>query len=187
MKYLIVGLGNIGDEYKNTRHNIGFKILDALEEVSNVSFTTERYASIASAKYKGRTLNLIKPTTFMNLSGKAVNYWLQKYKVDIKNLLVITDDISLDFGTLRLREKGSDGGHNGMKDIEAVLGHNQYARLRFGVGNDFMKGRQADYVLDNWSSEENNNLDERIEQCIKIIQEFSTIGIAKTMSDFNGK
>ena len=123
----------------------------------------------------------------MNLSGKAVHYWLQKHKVDIKNLLVVTDDISLDFGTLRLREKGSDGGHNGMKDIEAVLGNNQYARLRFGVGNDFAKGRQTDYVLDNWSSEESNNLDKKIEQCIKIIQAFSTIGITKTMSDFNGK
>jgi len=187
MKYLIVGLGNPGDEYKDTRHNIGFKILDSLKEAFNVSFTTERYASIASVKHKGRILNLIKPTTFMNLSGKAVNYWLQKHKVDIKNLLVVTDDISLDFGTLRLREKGSDGGHNGMKNIEAVLGHNQYARLRFGVGNDFTKGQQADYVLDNWSSQENNNLDERIEQCIKIIQAFSTIGITKTMSDFNGK
>ena len=187
MKYLIVGLGNPGDEYKNTRHNIGFKILDALKEASNISFVTEKYASIASVKYKGRILILIKPTTFMNLSGKAVNYWLQKHKVDIKNLLVVTDDISLDFGTLRLREKGSDGGHNGMKDIEAVLGNNQYARLRFGVGNDFAKGRQADYVLDNWSSEENNNLDERVEQCIKIIQAFSTIGITKTMADFNGK
>jgi PTH1 family peptidyl-tRNA hydrolase len=187
MKYLIVGLGNPGDEYKDTRHNIGFKILDSLKEAFNVSFTTERYASIASVKHKGRILNLIKPTTFMNLSGKAVNYWLQKHKVDIKNLLVVTDDISLDFGALRLREKGSDGGHNGMKNIEAVLGHNQYARLRFGIGNDFLKGRQADYVLDNWSSQENNNLDERIEQCIKIIQAFSTIGIAKTMSDFNGK
>ena len=187
MKYLIVGLGDPGDEYKDTRHNIGFKILDSLKEAFNVSFTTERYASIASVKHKGRILNLIKPTTFMNLSGKAVNYWLQKHKVDIKNLLVVTDDISLDFGALRLREKGSDGGHNGMKNIEAVLGHNQYARLRFGIGNDFLKGRQADYVLDNWSSQENNNLDERIEQCIKIIQAFSTIGIAKTMSDFNGK
>ena len=187
MKYLIVGLGNPGDEYKNTRHNIGFKILDALKEAYNISFTTEKYASIASVKYKGRTLILIKPTTFMNLSGKAVNYWLQKHKIDIKNLLVVTDDISLDFGTLRLREKGSDGGHNGMKDIEDILGNNQYARLRFGVGNDFAKGQQVDYVLDNWSSEESNNLDKRIEQCIKIIQAFSTIGITKTMSDFNGK
>jgi len=187
MKYLIVGLGNPGEEYKNTRHNIGFKVLDALSEASNSFFTTEKYASISLAKFKGRTLYLVKPITFMNLSGKAVNYWLQKHKVNVQNLLVITDDTALEFGTLRLREKGSDGGHNGMKDIEAVLGHNQYARLRFGVGNDFMKGRQADYVLDNWSSEENNNLDARIEQCIKIIQAFSTIGITKTMSDFNGK
>lgn len=187
MKYLIVGLGNPGDEYKNTRHNIGFKILDGLKETSNISFTTEKYASITSVKYKGRTLNLIKPTTFMNLSGKAVNYWLQKHKVDIKNLLVVTDDSSLDFGVLRLREKGSDGGHNGMKDIEAILGHNQYARLRFGVGNNFPKGRQADYVLDNWNMDEQSKIEERIEQSVKIIQAFCTIGIAKTMSNFNGK
>ena len=187
MKYLIVGLGNPGDEYKNTRHNIGFKILDALKEASNISFVTEKYASIASVKYKGRTLNLVKPTTFMNLSGKAVNYWLQKHKVEITNLLVVTDDISLDFGTFRLREKGSDGGHNGMKDIEDVLGHNQYARLRFGVGNNFPKGRQADYVLSDWNIDEQIKIEERIEQSVKIIQAFCTIGIAKTMSNFNGK
>lgn len=187
MKYLIVGLGNPGDEYENTRHNIGFKILDALKEASDISFTTEKYASITSVKHKGRTLNLIKPTVFMNLSGRAVNYWLEKYKVDIKNLLIVTDDISLDFGTLRLRKKGSDGGHNGMKDIEAVLGHNQYARLRFGVGNNFLKGRKADYVLSDWNTDEQNKIEERIEQSVKIIHAFCTIGIAKTMSNFNGK
>tara|TARA_B100000959_G_scaffold262063_1_gene300138 strand:- start:206 stop:769 length:564 start_codon:yes stop_codon:yes gene_type:complete len=187
MKYLIVGLGNPGEEYKNTRHNIGFKVLDALSEASNAFFTTEKYASISSLKFKGRILHLVKPTTFMNLSGKVVNYWLQKHKVGIQNLLVITDDTALEFGTLRLRKKGSDGGHNGMKDIETVLGHNQYARLRFGVGNDFPKGRQADYVLSDWKVDEKNNLDARIEQSIKIVQAFCTIGVTKTMSDFNGK
>ena len=186
MKYLIVGLGNPGEEYKNTRHN-GFKVLDALSEASNTSFTTEKYASISSVKYKGRTLCLAKPTTFMNLSGKSVNYWLQKHKVDIKNLLVITDDIALDFGTLRLRKKGSDGGHNGLKDIQAVLGRNDFPRLRFGVGNGFAKGRQSDYVLSDWNTDESSKLAERIEKATKIIQAFCTIGIAKTMSDFNGK
>lgn len=187
MKYLIVGLGNPGAEYENTRHNIGFKVLDALNETSNTSFTTEKYASITSIKYKGRILYLAKPTTFMNLSGKAVNYWLQKHKVDTANLLIITDDISLDFGTVRLRAKGSDGGHNGMKNIEAILGHNNYARLRFGVGNNFSKGMQSDYVLSNWNTDEKTKLYERVEQSVKIIQAFCTIGISKTMSEFNGK
>ena len=187
MKYLIVGLGNPGEEYENTRHNIGFKILDALCEASNISFTPDKHAHLATVKFKGRTLHLVKPTTFMNLSGKAVNYWLQKHKVDIKNLLIVTDDTALEFGTLRLREKGSDGGHNGLKDIEAVLGHHAYARLRFGVGNDFSTGGQADYVLENWTLEHSEKLTERIEQAIKIIQAFTTIGITKAMSDFNGK
>ena len=187
MKYLIVGLGNPGEEYENTRHNIGFKILDALCEASHISFASDKHAHLATVKFKGRTLHLVKPTTFMNLSGKAVNYWLQKHKVDIKNLLIVTDDTALEFGTLRLREKGSDGGHNGLKDIEAVLGHHVYARLRFGVGNDFSTGGQANYVLDNWTLEHSKKLTERIEQAIKIIQAFTTIGITKTMSDFNGK
>ena len=187
MKYLIVGLGNPGEEYKNTRHNIGFRVLDALSKASNTFFTPEKHASISSVKFKGRILHLAKPTTFMNLSGKAVNYWLQKHKVSIQNLLVITDDTALDFGTLRLREKGSDGGHNGLKDIESILGHNQYARLRFGVGDDFSIGGKSEYVLSNWGNEESKSLDERIEQCIRIIQAFTTIGINKTMSDFNGK
>ena len=187
MKYLIVGLGNPGAEYENTRHNIGFKVLDYISQASETSFITEKYASITSIKYKGRTLHLAKPTTFMNLSGKAVNYWLQKHKVDINNLLIITDDISLDFGTLRLRAKGSDGGHNGMKNIEAVLGHNNYARLRFGVGNNFPKGMQSDYVLSNWTTDEKSQLDERIAQSAKAIQAFCTIGISKSMSEFNGK
>ena len=154
MKFLIVGLGNPGFEYENTRHNIGFKVLDALAELSNTSFKEERHAKVTVVKNKGRSFYLVKPTTFMNLSGKAVNYWLQQYKIDYKNLLVITDDIALPFGALRLRGKGSDGGHNGLKDIQAVLGRSDYARLKFGVGNDFARGRQADYVLSEWSSEE---------------------------------
>ena len=137
MKYLIIGLGNPGAEYENTRHNIGFKVLDALVSASNTSFTTDRYADVAEIKFRGRNLVLIKPNTFMNLSGKAVNYWMQNTKIDIENMLVITDDISLPFGVLRMRKKGSDGGHNGLKDINSVIGDNNYARLRFGVGNDF--------------------------------------------------
>jgi len=187
MKYLIVGLGNPGLEYENTRHNVGFKILDSFCDKYNVIFSEDKYASITQIKFKGRALNIIKPSTFMNLSGKAVNYWLQKLKIDIKNLLIITDDISLEFGTLRLRAKGSNGGHNGMKDIEEVLGHSKYARLRFGVGKNFHKGRQSDYVLSDWNKEEKDQLVERAEQCFKIIKSFTTLGISKTMSEFNGK
>ena len=187
MKYLIVGLGNIGTEYENTRHNIGFRILDAFAKASNVVFSPGRLADIASAKFKGRTLLLVKPTTFMNLSGKAVNYWIQAEKVPIERLLIITDDIALPFGSLRLKGKGSDGGHNGLKNINEVMGSQNYARLRFGVGNDFPKGKQVDYVLSNWENEEEQQLEERIAKCGKIIQGFCTIGLNQTMSDFNGK
>ena len=187
MKFLIVGLGNPGSEYKNTRHNIGFKVLDTLAELSNTSFKDERHAKLAVVKHMGRSFHLVKPTTFMNLSGKAVNYWLQQYKIDYKNLLVITDDIALPFGALRLRGKGSDGGHNGLKDIQGVLGRSDYARLKFGVGNDFPRGRQADYVLSDWSSEEEETLKPRMEQAVKMVFAFGTIGLARTMSDFNGK
>ena len=187
MKFLIVGLGNPGFEYENTRHNIGFKVLDALAELSNTSFKEERHAKVTVVKNKGRSFYLVKPTTFMNLSGKAVNYWLQQYKIDYKNLLVITDDIALPFGALRLRGKGSDGGHNGLKDIQAVLGRSDYARLKFGVGNDFARGRQAEYVLSEWSSEEEGRLKSRMEQAGKMVLAFGTMGLARTMSDFNGK
>lgn len=187
MKYLIVGLGNIGLEYENTRHNIGFKTLDAFAEASNVSFSTNRYGDTATVKFKGRTLILLKPSTYMNLSGKAVNYWLQQEKIKQENLLIITDDIALPFGKLRMKGKGSDGGHNGLKNINEVLGNTQYARLRFGVGADFAKGRQVDYVLGKWSDEENTQLPERLETCSKIIQAFSTIGLDRTMSGFNNK
>ena len=187
MKYLIIGLGNPGAEYENTRHNIGFKVLDALVSASNTSFTTDRYADVAEVKFKGRNLVLIKPNTFMNLSGKAVNYWMQNTKIDIENMLVITDDISLPFGVLRMRKKGSDGGHNGLKNIQAVLGNSNYPRLRFGVGNDFTRGKQSEYVLDNFLDEDYSTMDNRIEMAVKMIQGFVTIGIGRTMSDFNGK
>ena len=187
MKFLIVGLGNPGSKYENTRHNIGFKVLDALAELSNTTFKEERYAKVAVVKHKGRSFHLVKPTTFMNLCGKAVNYWLQQNKIDYNNLLVITDDIALTFGTLRLRGKGSDGGHNGLKDIQTVLGRSDYARLKFGVGNDFARGRQADYVLSEWNSEEEETLKPRIEQAGKIVLAFGTMGLVRAMSDFNGK
>jgi len=185
MKFLIVGLGNPGLEYQNTRHNIGFKILEKL--AFKTSFSTERYAEVAEIKYKGRKLVLVKPNTFMNLSGKAVLYWVKKTKVHLENLLVITDDISLPFGTLRLRKKGSDGGHNGLRDIQMILGNNTYPRLRFGVGNDFPKGLQAEYVLAEFNDSEAKILDERIDKVVKIIQAFSTNGIDRAMSEFNGK
>ena len=187
MKYLIVGLGNPGVKYENTRHNIGFKVLDTLAELSNTSFKEEKHAHYASLKHKARTFHLIKPTTFMNLSGKALNYWLQHLKIDLQNVLVVTDDIALPFGTLRLRGKGSDGGHNGLKDINHYLGHTKYARLRFGVGDQFLKGQQAQYVLSEWTADEQADLQERIEQTTKMILSFGTIGLAHTMSNFNGK
>jgi len=187
MKYLIIGLGNPGAEYENTRHNIGFKVLDKLASLSNISFAADKLANMADVKFKGRKLILIKPTTFMNLSGKAVNYWMQKSKVSIDNILVITDDISLPFGVLRLRKKGSDGGHNGLKDIQNIIDSTKYPRLRFGVGNDFLRGRQVDYVLGSFSSEDYTTMDERIDLAIKMIQGFTTNGIDRTMSDFNGK
>lgn len=187
MKYLVVGLGNIGAEYKNTRHNIGFKILDVLASTSNVVFSTNRYADTATYKFKGRTFILVKPSTYMNLSGKAVNYWLQTEKIPQENLLVLTDDIALPFGTLRLKGKGSDGGHNGLKHIIETLGNSKFARLRFGIGSEFNKGKQVNYVLGKWSDEEEKLLDERIEKCIQIIKGFGTIGLGRTMSEYNNK
>jgi PTH1 family peptidyl-tRNA hydrolase len=187
MKYLIVGLGNTGTKYENTRHNIGFKTLDAFAKASNVVFEPDRLADRALVKFKGRSLVLIKPTTFMNLSGKALNYWMKAEKIRLENVLVITDDIALPFGTLRLKGKGSDGGHNGLKNIQELIGSQQYARLRFGVGSDFAKGRQVDYVLGEWSAEEEEQLGERLDKCIQLIQAFCTIGLNRTMSDFNGK
>ncbi len=187
MKYLIVGLGNIGSEYINTRHNIGFKILDALANASNISFHDRRYAFRAEYKYKGRTFVLIKPTTFMNLSGKAVNYWLQKEKLHTEKLLVLVDDVALPFGALRLRPKGADAGHNGLKDINLALGHQNYARLRFGIGNDYPKGAQSHYVLSSWTDENKEKLPDKIDLAIEIIKSFGTVGVANTMNEFNNK
>ena len=187
MKYLIVGLGNPGGKYADTRHNIGFDVLDALLEDSESSFETERYADRAEIKFKGRKLVLIKPNTFMNLSGKAVHFWLQKEKIPMSNLLVISDDLALPFGTLRLKGKGSAGGHNGLKDIEAVLKTVNYSRLRFGIGSDYARGKQADFVLGPWSLEEQNDLSERITQSTKFVFSFVTIGLNMTMSALNGK
>ena len=185
MKYLIAGLGNIGPEYKNTRHNIGFQILDALAEASNIVFSDKRYGFVAEYKFKARTFVLLKPTTYMNLSGRAVNYWMQKEKISIENLLVLVDDIALPFGTIRLRAKGSDGGHNGLKNINQVLGRNDYARLRFGIGDNFHPGFQVDYVLSDWKKEEQKELTEKLDSCAEIIQSFGTIGVDRTMNIFN--
>ncbi|TAF64778.1 MAG: aminoacyl-tRNA hydrolase [Cytophagales bacterium] len=185
MKYLIVGLGNIGKEYELTRHNIGFLVLDQLADVHEVDFRTEHLAQKTEVKYKGRTLHLIKPSTYMNLSGKAVNYWMQKLDIAPENVLVIVDDISLPHGKLRLRAKGSAAGHNGLSHIEATLGHNEYPRLKFGIGSDFPKGALADYVLSNFSEEQLADLINPINKAKEIIYAFTTIGIEKAMSQAN--
>jgi len=187
VKYLIIGLGNIGDKYQNTRHNIGFSILDNLTKNNNVEFKQNRLAFIAEWKFKGRTLVLCKPTTYMNLSGKAVNYWLQKEKIPIENLLIIVDDLALPFGTIRIKKKGGDAGHNGLIDIAETLGHQNFNRLRFGIGNEFSKGQQINHVLGEWTKEENDKLEERIKKVISSIKSFVTIGINRTMNEFNGK
>ena len=186
-KFLIVGLGNIGDKYKNTRHNIGFSILDALAEREQIVFETKKLGDIARFRYKGRTFILLKPNTFMNLSGKAVNYWLKLENIPLENMLVITDDLNLPFGTLRLKGKGSAGGHNGLTNINEVLQTQTYARLRFGIGSEYSKGRQIDHVLGPWNAEEQDQLNERIEKTGKAITSFALAGIANTMNTFNGK
>lgn len=186
-KFLIAGLGNIGAEYSETRHNIGFKILDALSGASNISFSPDRYASKAELSIKGRKLILIKPTTYMNLSGKAVNYWLKQEKIPLSNLLVLVDELALPFGSLRLKTKGSDGGHNGLKDINQVLATQNYSRLRFGIGNEYSKGKQIDYVLGEWSSNELETLDSRMETAAEAIKSFVLAGPQLTMTQFNGK
>ncbi len=186
-KYLIVGLGNIGAEYSETRHNIGFKILDALARASNISFAPGRYADHTSYSLKGRQIHLIKPTTYMNLSGKAVNYWLQEEKIPLHHTLVIVDEIALPFGALRLKTKGSDGGHNGLKSINQVLGRQDYARLRFGIGNDYPKGMQVDYVLGEWSPEQKEALSPRIQLATEAIESFVLAGPQLTMTQFNGQ
>ncbi|MDO7613720.1 MAG: aminoacyl-tRNA hydrolase [Crocinitomicaceae bacterium] len=187
MKYLVVGLGNPGAQYDDTRHNIGFDVLNRLAKDAEAPFKVDRLCEKTEVKYKGRTIILIKPTTFMNLSGKAVQYWLQKEKIPLDRLLVISDDLALPFGKLRLKPKGSDGGHNGLKDIQNVLQTQLYNRLRFGVGSEFAKGRQSDFVLGKWSDDEFKQLEERLELCIDFIKSFTTIGVSMTMSALNGK
>lgn len=187
MKYLVVGLGNIGAEYAETRHNIGFKVLDALAEASNISFIAGRYGSTAELRYRGRSVTLLKPSTYMNLSGKAVRYWLDALKVERTNLLVVVDDIALPFGELRMRPKGSAGGHNGLKNIAEMLGTEEYPRMRFGVGGDFARGHQVDYVLGEWTDEERARLPERLKLFSDAILSFVAIGTERTMNAFNNK
>ena len=186
-KFLIVGLGNIGEKYANTRHNIGFKILDEVAEENKVTFETEKLGDVATFRFKGRTFILLKPSTFMNLSGKAVKYWMDKENISIENILVVTDDVHIDFGSIRLKAKGSAGGHNGLKDIQEKLNTQQYARFRFGVGGNYSKGRQADFVLGEWNKEETSQLIERLPTSAKVIPSFGTAGLANTMNTFNGK
>jgi len=186
-KFLIVGLGNIGGEYENTRHNIGFKVLDHLAKKEDLTFETQKLGALTTYKAKGRSFLLLKPSTYMNLSGKAIKYWLTKEKIPLDNLLVITDDLNLPFGSLRIKLKGSDGGHNGLKDIQLQLQTTKYNRFRFGISDEFNKGRQVDYVLGEWTTEENEKLPERLDKSIEIIKSFGLGGMNNTMNSFNGK
>ncbi|MFD0861146.1 aminoacyl-tRNA hydrolase [Sungkyunkwania multivorans] len=186
-KFLIVGLGNIGAEYEETRHNIGFKVLDFFAKKEDIKFETARLGAIARFKFKGRTFIFLKPSTYMNLSGKAVKYWMTQEKIHVNHLLVITDDLNLPFGTIRVKKKGSDGGHNGLKDIQHVLGTTIYPRFRFGISADYGKGRQVDYVLGKWNEDEVAKLPERLELSRELIKSFGTAGIDNTMNAFNGK
>lgn len=186
-KFLIVGLGNIGAEYVNTRHNIGFKIVDFLAKKEGLTFETVKLGALAEYKYKGRTFLLLKPNTYMNLSGKAVKYWMDKENIPQENILVITDDLNLSFGTIRIRKKGSDGGHNGLKNINLILNSQEYARFRFGISDEFKKGKQIDYVLGEWDDAEKTALPERLELASEIIKSFGTAGLENTMTTFNGK
>jgi PTH1 family peptidyl-tRNA hydrolase len=186
-KFLIVGLGNIGAEYVNTRHNIGFKIVDFFARKEGVNFETVKLGSLAEYKFKGRTFLLLKPNTYMNLSGKAVQHWMDKENIPLENILVITDDLNLSFGTIRIRQKGSDGGHNGLKNINLVLNTQNYARFRFGISDEFKKGKQVDYVLGDWDDAEKTALPERLELASEIIKSFGTAGLENTMTAFNGK
>ena len=187
MKYLIAGLGNIGAEYESTRHNIGFNVVDALATAYEVKFSSERKALLAEMRFRGRTVLLIKPSTYMNLSGEAINYWMQQEKIKLENLLVITDDLALPFGTLRLRQKGGSAGHNGLTNIIELLNTESFARLRFGIGNNFGKGHQVNYVLSEWNTDEKKILDERIEAAIELVKSFVAVGINLTMNQFNNK
>ncbi|WP_142784783.1 aminoacyl-tRNA hydrolase [Changchengzhania lutea] len=186
-KFLIVGLGNIGAQYHNTRHNIGFKILDHFASLEDLNFETQKLGDIATYKLKGRTFIFLKPSTFMNLSGKAVLYWLQKENIPLENLLIVTDDLNLPFGNIRLKTKGSDGGHNGLKDIQDKLNTTKYNRFRFGISDAFSTGRQVDYVLGDWTNDENSKLKERLDLSCDLIKSFALSGVNNTMNTFNGK
>lgn len=186
-KFLIVGLGNPGLQYHNTRHNIGFKIVDALAKAEGVAFETVRHGEKAVFRFKGRTFILLKPTTMMNLSGKAVRYWLQQESIPLQNLLVVVDDLHIPFGEIRLKGKGSDGGHNGLKDIQQKLGTTKYSRFRFGIGQDFSKGHQIDFVLSEWDADEERQLKERMTKSVELVKSFGTAGLDNTMNQFNGK
>jgi len=186
-KFLIVGLGNIGEEYAETRHNIGFKIADELASSSSVKFSTERYADVAELKHKGKQLIIIKPSTYMNLSGKAVNYWMQSEKIEIDNIMVLVDELALPFGKIRIGPKGSDGGHNGLKSIQETLNTPNYPRLRFGIANEFSKGGQVNYVLGKWNDEELKTLQERIKIAADAMKAFAFIGLQRCMNEFNNK
>lgn len=187
MKYLIVGLGNPGAEYENTRHNVGFKILDTLAAREGVPFVSDKLGWISTFKTKGRSVILLKPSTFMNLSGKALQYWINKEKIAFEHVLVATDDLALPFGAIRLRPKGSDGGHNGLKSIQEITGRSDYARLRFGIGSEFGKGHQVNYVLAAWNTVESQELAARLDLCADLILSFVSVGIHHTMSAFNNK
>jgi PTH1 family peptidyl-tRNA hydrolase len=186
-KFLIVGLGNIGDEYAETRHNIGFKMADKLALDGSVKFSTDRYADVAELKHKGKQLIIIKPSTYMNLSGKAVNYWMQAEKIEIEKILVLVDELALPFGKIRIGPKGSDGGHNGLKSIQEILNTNAYPRLRFGIHNEFSKGAQVDYVLGTWNEEEKKTLNERIKIAADAVKAFTFMGLSRCMNEYNTK
>ena len=186
-RYLIVGLGNIGAEYARTRHNMGFMILDAFADASNIVFETQRYGNIAKTSFKGREIVLLKPSTYMNLSGNAVRYGMDKLNVPIERLLIICDDLNLPFGTLRMRKKGSDGGHNGLKNIQELIGTQNYARIRAGIGNDFNKGDQIDFVIGQFNTDEEDKIPSICEKATEGIKSFITIGPERTMSSFNAK
>lgn len=184
---MIVGLGNIGAEYIHTRHNIGFKVVDRIASELAGEWKSVKFGSLAEVRIKGRTLLLLKPNTYMNLSGKAIQYWLEKEKISIDNLLVITDDLNLGFGTIRIKAKGSDGGHNGLKNTQAVLNTSSYPRFRFGISDEFKKGQQIDYVLGNWDTQELELLPERLDMASKAVQEFALGGLNNAMNTYNGK
>ncbi len=187
MKYLIVGLGNIGSEYADTRHNIGFNVLDELVKQEGLAFDQLRYGAVANYSFKGKNLILLKPSTYMNLSGKAIRYWMQQEKIKPENLLVIVDDLAIPFGAIRMRQKGSDAGHNGLKNIQEIFGHHNYSRVRFGIGDNYPRGKQIDYVLGKWTDDEWAELPSLIDVAINMIKGFVTIGAARTMSQYNKK